>query len=160
MNIVTISVNGVEYKLKGEESKEYLNHIAKEVDEKIREMIALNKNLTVQSSSILLAINYCDQIHKLNKDKEELNDSIDKCNERIQSLIDENSELKNKIIHIENANQELELKNIKLEEEIDAYNTFLKEDGREMFFDNNEIQELEKEIEMLKETIKKMQIKT
>ncbi len=67
MNIVTINVNGVEYKLKGEESKEYLNSIAKEVDDKIKEMMALNTNLTLHSSSILLAINYCDQLHKLEK---------------------------------------------------------------------------------------------
>ncbi len=159
MNIVTISVNGVEYKLRGEESKEYLTQIAREVDDKIKDMIASNKNLTVNSSAILLSINYCDQVHKLNGEKESLNDSIDKCNERIQSLIDENSELKNKMINIENKNEELQIKNMKLEEEIEAYNTLLKEDNKDIFKDNNEIHELEKEIEMLKETIKKMQVK-
>lgn len=156
MNIVTISVNGVEYKLKGEESKEYMNSIAREVDDKLRDMIQANKNLTVNSSAILLAINYCDVVHKLNNEKDELSNSIDICNSKIQALIDENNDLKEKIIHIENAQQEVQLKNVKLEEEIEAYNTLLKEDKDSLFSDNNEIQELEKEIEILKETIKKM----
>ena len=57
MNIVTINVNGVEYKLKGEESKEYLNSIAKEVDDKIKEMMALKMDKlepTVSSGLFLL----------------------------------------------------------------------------------------------------------
>ena len=134
MNIVTINVNGVEYKLKGEESKEYLNSIAKEVDDKIKEMMALNTNLTLHSSSILLAINYCE----------------------IQSLIDENNELKERIIHIENENCEIKLKNENLEEEIEAYNIVLKDGNKDLFSNNNEIEELEKEIELLKHTVRKI----
>lgn len=156
MNIVTINVNGAEYKLKGEESKEYLNSIAKEVDDKIKEMMALNTNLTLHSSSILLAINYCDQLHKLENDKENLNNSIENCNFKIQSLIDENNELKERIIHIENENCEIKLKNENLEEEIEAYNIVLKDGNKDLFSNNNEIEELEKEIELLKHTVRKI----
>ena len=132
MNIVTINVNGIEYKLKGEESTEYLNDIAREVDEKIRDMISSNKNFTLQSSSVLLAINYCDQVRKLKCEQSELSDSIEKCNLKIQELINENSELKSKIIHIENENQQFQLKNGKLEEEIEAYNILLKEENQNL----------------------------
>lgn len=156
MNIVTINVNGIEYKLKGEESVEYLSDIAKEVDEKIREMLNLNKNFNLQSSAVLLAINYCDQIRKLKKEHLELDNMIDGCNSKIQNLIDENSDLKSKIIHIENENQSFKIKIGKLEEEIDAFNTFLKENKDELFPENNEVRELEKEIEILKDTIKKI----
>lgn len=156
MNIVTINVNGIEYKLKGEESAEYLSDIAKEVDEKIREMINLNKNFTLQSSAVLLAINYCDQVRKLKNEHLDLDNMIDGCNVKIQDLINENSELKSKIIHIENENQGFKIKIGKLEEEIEAFNTFLKEGKEELFPESNEIRELEKEIEILKSTIKKI----
>lgn len=155
MNIVNININGIEYRLKGDESSEYLNDIAQEVDSKIREMINSNKNFTMQSSSILLAMNYCDKNRKLNKEHERLNKNIDDCNLKIQSLIDENNELKNKIIHIENQNMELNLKNVKLEEEIEAYNTLLKEEKEVLFSENNEMMQMEKEIEVLKDTLKK-----
>ena len=156
MNIVTISINGNEYKLKGEESTEYLNDIAREVDERIREMLNSNKNFTLQSSAVLLAINYCDQIRKLKNKEMDLNDSIDKCNFKIQELIDENNNLKNEIIHIENKNQEIELQNKRLEEEIQAYNLLIEEDKDNIFSENNEMQELENEIEILKDTLKRV----
>lgn len=156
MNIVTISVNGIEYKLKGEESDEYLNEIANEVDLKIREMINVNRGLTLQSSSILLAINYCDKIKKLQNEQVNLSNTIDECNVKIQNLINENSELKSKIINIENQKQECDEKIKTLESEIEVYNDFLKEEKDELFSQNNEILELEKEIEILKDTIKKI----
>lgn len=156
MNIVTINVNGVEYKLKGEESTEYLNDIAREVDGKIRDMLTSNKNFTLQSSAILLAINYCDQIRKFKQEQSKLNNIIEKENLKTQDLINENNDLKNKIIHIENKNQEIKLKNDKLEEEIEAYNTLLQQDKQDLFFGINEMQELEKEIEILKDALKKM----
>lgn len=156
MNIVTININGVEYRLKGEESTEYLNEIAQEVDSKIREMINSNKNFNMQSSAVLLAMNYCDKIRKLNIEYLDLKKEIDNCNSKIQELIDENSELKNRIIHIENENIEFNLKNVKLEEEIEAYNTLLKEEREVLFSENNEMIELEKEIEILKDTLKKV----
>ena len=134
MNTITINVNGLEYKLRGEETTEYLSDIAREIDEKIREMINSNKNFTLQSSSILLSINYCDQNRK---------------------LIKENSDLKNKIVHIEKQNEEIILKNNKLEEEIKAYNILMKQEKENIFNDFNEVIELEKEIEILKETLKK-----
>lgn len=156
MNIVTINVNGIEYKLKGEESTEYLNDIAREVDGKIREMINLNKNFSLQSSAVLLAINYCDQIRKLKNEHLDFDNIIDECNVKIQNLIDENNELKNKIISIENENNGYKIKIGKLEEEIEAYNTFLKEENQDLFPESNELLELEKEIEILKDTIKKV----
>ncbi len=156
MNIITVNVNGVEYRLKGEESTEYLNDIAREVDDKIREMINSNRNFTMQSSAVLLSMNYCDRIRKLNDQYTTLIQDINNCNSKIQNLIDENSDLKNKILHIENQNTELNLKNGKLEEEIEAYDTLLKEEKDSIFNDNNEMIELEKEIEILKDTIKRL----
>ena len=156
MNIVTININGIEYKLKGEEPEEYLNNIAREVDDKIKEMMLKNTNLTIQSSSVLLALNYCDQLYKSKSEKEDLNNSIGSCNVKIQSLIDENNELKEKMIHIENENFEIKSINKKLEEEIEAYNIVLKENNKNIFLDNNEIKELEKDIELLKETIREL----
>ncbi len=156
MNIVTINVNGIEYKLKGEESSEYLTDIANEVDIKLRDMINSNKNLTLQSAAVLLSINYCDQIRKFKEEQYLLDSSIDDCNLKIRNLTDENSDLKDRVIHIENENLDLKSKNSKLEEEIDAYNILLKDEKDNIFSDNNEMKELEKEIEILKDTIKKL----
>lgn len=156
MNIITINVNGMEYKLKGEESPEYLNRIANEVDLKIREMIGANRGLTLQSAAVLLSINYCDKIKKLQNDQLTLTKTIDECNHKIQNLINENSELKSKVISVENQKIECDEKIKNLEEEIEVYNDFLKEEKDGLFSQNNEIIELEKEIEILKDTIKKL----
>ena len=154
MNIVTINVNGIEYKLKGDESTEYLNDIAGEVDEKMRGMVSSNRNFTIQSAAVLLSINYCDQLRKLKFEHTELNNNIEKSNLKIKSLTNESIELKNQIVHIENKNKELELKNRKLEEEIEAYDALIKEDKENIFCENNEMKELEKEIEMLRTALK------
>ncbi len=156
MNIVTINVNGIEYKLKGEESEEYLSDIANEVDIKLRDMIGANTNLTLQSAAVLLSINYCDQIRKLKEEQYALDNSIDVCNSKIRNLIDENSNLKDRVIHIENENVQFKSKISSLEEEIQAYNDLLKSEKQDMFSDSNEMKELEKEIEILKNTIRKL----
>ena len=156
MNIVTINVNGIEYKLKGEESTEYLNDISNEVDVKLRDMIGENKNLTLQSAAVLLSINYCDQIRKLKEQQYILDSSIDECNLKIRNLTDENSDLKDRVIHIENENLQFKSKISNLEEEIQAYNDLLKSEKEDLFSDNNEMRELEKEIEILKNTIRKL----
>lgn len=154
MNIVTINVNGIEYKLKGDESTEYLNDIAAEVDRRIRDMVNSNRNFTIQSAAVLLAINYCDQFRKLKFEYEELKNNIEKSNHKIKTLTNESIENKNRIVHIENKNKEMELKNRKLEEEIEAYDALMKEEKGNIFLENNEMKELEKEIEMLRTALK------
>ena len=154
MNIVIININGIEYKLKGDESTEYLNDIAGEIDGKIREMLNSNRNFSSQSAAVLLSINYCDQLRKLNFEHRELKNNIEKSNIKVKALTNENIEINNKIVHIENENKELELKNRKLEEEIEAYDTLIKEEKENIFCENNEMKELEKEIEMLRIALK------
>lgn len=94
MNTVTITINGMDYNLKGRESSEYLQKLAKYVDEKVRNIMANNAKLSTTAAATLVALNIADELYK--------------ADEKIEVLLSKNKELESEFNNFKNNNSELE----------------------------------------------------
>lgn len=126
MNTVTITINGMEYNLKGRESADYLQRLAKYVDEKVKNIMGNNSKLSTTAAATLVALNIADELYK--------------ADEKIEGLLTKNKELEDEFNNFKNNNVELEA---------------LKEEFNKLMEENNllkkEIEDNHKEIEKLKE---------
>lgn len=123
MNIITITINGMEYNLKGEEKEEYLRTIGNYVDKKIKNILENNERLSTSDASILTAINVTDDMFKLGSENEKLADSIELMEKKIASFEEVERKLKSEIENANIRNEELlkkieELKNNNSSDEI------------------------------------------
>lgn len=128
MNVVTVTINGVEYKLKGNENLEYLKEIADHVDNRVRYILRSNDKLDTCSASILTAINCVDEMLKMEMDIENLKKDI-KEEEEKQALKDkEIRELNKNLKLLQGYNDELlnRLENDKKETELKEKNEEVK----------------------------------
>lgn len=71
-NRVTVVIYGQEYTIKGDESKEYVENVARYVDRKMRQIGQKSPQLTLPKVAILTALNIADELHKLQQDYEAL----------------------------------------------------------------------------------------
>ena len=94
MNTVSININGMDYNLKVRESAEYLQKLAKYVDEKVRNIMANNAKLSTTAAATLVALNIADELYK--------------ADEKIEVLLSKNKELESEFNNFKNNNSELE----------------------------------------------------
>lgn len=71
-NRVRVDIFGQEYHLRGEESPEYLNELAHNVDDKMKEIAKSYPRLDTQRVAVLAAVTFLDQWMRLRKEYEEL----------------------------------------------------------------------------------------
>lgn len=86
MNIITVKINGMEYNLRGEENNEYLQMVAKYVDNKINSLMSKNNKISRPDATILAAINLGDEVFK-NKE------SFERANENHKNAVNEQKKL-------------------------------------------------------------------
>ena len=89
---ITVNINGVDYNLKGKESEEYLRDIASYVDERIKEVLAKNKMLSISQASVLAAVNITDILYKTDDELRniaKLKNSIEKENLALNKSLEE-----------------------------------------------------------------------
>ena len=134
MNAVTVKINGVEYNLKGEENKEYLEEVALSVDNKIKEIMRCNEKLDTYSAAVLTALNTVDESYKIKEKIEEHKEKLLSKDEVIKKLNSEIQDFKDQLKILQGYNEEL---------------------LKKLASDRNEIviREKEKEVESLKEQI-------
>lgn len=84
-----VRIFGNKYTLVGNETEEYINKIAQDVD-KMMHKIAQNPDLKPIKVSVLAAVNFCDEYHKATS-------SLENANEEMKKYKDEIEELKKKI---------------------------------------------------------------
>jgi cell division protein ZapA len=110
MNVINVTINGMEYNLKGEENEEYLHKVARHVDKKLKGIMKGNPKLSVSSAAVLTAINTTDDMFKCDEAYEELQQDMDKQISRVNSLEQEIESLKKQLKYLEDYNSELALK--------------------------------------------------
>lgn len=84
-----VRIFGNKYTLVGNETEEYINKIARDVDSMMQK-IAQNPDLKPIKVSVLSAVNFCDEYHKATS-------SLKNANEEMKKYKDEIEELKKKI---------------------------------------------------------------
>lgn len=135
MNTVTVTINGVEYNLKGEENEEYLLQVASYVDRKLKGILDTNSKLGVASAAILTAINTTDEFIKINSKAEEIEKKYENSLQNEKRLNEQIESLNKQLRIIEELNSELQKKS-------------------KNRIDDSKIKEKDKEILKLKEEIK------
>lgn len=73
MNKVSVSIQGLEFSLRGEESAEHLREVGRQVDQRLGAMLSTNRKLSMSSAAILTLCNLVDEeIKEEARHKEEL----------------------------------------------------------------------------------------
>lgn len=137
MGSVSVTINGQEYNLKGNENEEYLHKIAAYVDGKIQSIMESNSSLSISSAVVLTALNAADEMFKIKheyddtigqiaifKEKEnELTERINALEEKVSNLVKEKDILEQtaeKYIE-ESAKLRSENKELKFQTQTDKY---------------------------------------
>lgn len=94
MKTVSVKINGLEYNLKGKEDEEYLLNVAGYVDSKIREISSSRQNLGSTSIAVLAALNIADELYKVDGEAVELEKKKNSLEERHQTLKERIKELR------------------------------------------------------------------
>ncbi|MBS7020876.1 MAG: cell division protein ZapA [Firmicutes bacterium] len=108
MATVTVTINGVEYNLKGHEDGEYLKKVAEYVEEKTQEMATKNNKLSALGVLSLSALNIADELFKGNDEYNQLIDYYEKVKSELEKSKKEIEDLK-----------ELEGESVSLKEKLD-----------------------------------------
>ena len=109
---VTVRIFGTDYILKGEESEEYINNIAFNVDKMMRE-ISANPLMKPLQVAVLTACNFCDEYTKA---KEKLDEALEEKSNYVASrnkfngIAEENRFLKEEIASLKE-----QISNLKIE---------------------------------------------
>ena len=94
---VPFAVAGTEFMIQTEEEPEYIYNLAKAVDEKISVYLRMGSKVSLSMSSILTAMEYCDEYTKAKADVENLRSQIRSYIDEAQNKADENEKLKKEI---------------------------------------------------------------
>ncbi len=94
MATVTVTINGVEYNLKGHEDGEYLKKVAEYVEEKTQEMATKNNKLSALGVLSLSALNIADELFKGNDEYNQLIDYYEKVKSELEKSKKEIEDLK------------------------------------------------------------------
>lgn len=99
---VTVRIFGTDYILCGNESEEYINNVAFNVDKMMRELSA-NPLIKPLQIAVLTACNFCDEYMKSkekNEDAEKAQANYEKLRNRYNGLAEENKFLKEEIANL------------------------------------------------------------
>lgn len=110
MNVINVTINGMEYNLKGKESEEYLHKVARHVDKKLQGILKGNSKLSASSAAVLTALNCADDMFKCDAAYEELQQEMDKHKAVENTLRQEIESLKKQLKFLEEYNAELQQK--------------------------------------------------
>lgn len=131
---VPFAVAGTEFMIQTEEEPEYIQNLAKAVDEKISVYLRMGSKVSLSMSSILTAMEYCDEYTKTRADVENLRGQIRTYIEEAQSTADENEKLKKELVQadaseklraLEDENYQLRQQIGKLVEQISKDDSYL-----------------------------------
>lgn len=98
---VRLKICGSQFVITADESEQYIQKIAKMVDERVKYLDDSNPKLSLQMATIVAALNYCDQLEKERVITRELIKKADECERiardstlRLNKLLTENEQLK------------------------------------------------------------------
>lgn len=98
---VRLKICGSQFVITADESEQYIQKIAKMVDERVKYLDDSNPKLSLQMATIVAALNYCDQLEKERVITRELIKKADECETiardstlRLNKLLTENEQLR------------------------------------------------------------------
>ena len=85
-NKLTVKINGQEYTITSEESREYMLGVADLVDKTMQQIQKTNPELSTSMTAVLTALNLADDYIRLRRSDEALTKNIVRYTERIKAL--------------------------------------------------------------------------
>lgn len=110
MNMITVRINGVDYKLKGEENEQYLHKVASYVDRKMKNITGSNIKLSTTAAAVLTAVNVVDDLFKCDTAYSELIKKVEELEKTEEELLKKAEILNKQIIDLEDENKSLKSK--------------------------------------------------
>lgn len=107
-NRVKLKITGSEFVIIADERSEYIQKIAKTVDNRINELAENDPKLSTSMATILAALNYCDELEKERKITKELLERIDKAEEAAKTALENLADFSMKAEKLRVENQRLE----------------------------------------------------
>ena len=153
---VQVIIGGKQYTICGYESRDYLQHIANHINEKLREFEKQDtyNRLDMNMKNVLLAINLSDDYFKAQKLAEEnkqqqgeVEQEMFRMKHEIVSRDEEMKALKDKLKETEEKLSELEKKNIRMETEIQQKTQEIEKNTQELEKKTKELEEKNKELQ-------------
>ena len=89
-NATTVEIFGREYKIRGVADEQYIQKIAKYVDEKMREVSTGSSLPSQDRLAILAALNIADELFQERKQSAETYSNIEQKTHRLISILDQN----------------------------------------------------------------------
>jgi len=86
LNKLTVKINGQEYTLTSEETREYMLSVADLVDKKMRQVAQNDPGLSTSRIAVLASLNLADENIRLKHSNDALTKSIVRYTERIKAL--------------------------------------------------------------------------
>ncbi|HEC97137.1 MAG TPA: cell division protein ZapA [Nitrospirae bacterium] len=88
MGSVEVNILGQRYRIKGDAPDEYIQELARFVDEKIREIYDKSPNTVPLRAAILSALDIADELYRYRREQEDLTKGIEKKTEQLVRLFD------------------------------------------------------------------------
>ena len=70
MESITVTIFGESYTVKSEESRDYIEEVARFVDSQMKEVAGSGKVIPTDKIAILTALNIADQLHKYQRERD------------------------------------------------------------------------------------------
>ncbi|GMT47698.1 MAG: cell division protein ZapA [bacterium] len=88
MGSVEVNILGQRYRIKGDAPDEYIQELARFVDERIRAIYDKDQNTVPLKATILAALDIADELYRYRKEQEDLTKGIEKKTEQLVRLFD------------------------------------------------------------------------
>lgn len=124
MNKLIVRINGHEYTMVGNESKDYLIKVADYVDEQMQVIIKANPKLSTTMAAVLTSLNIADELFKCSYELDEVNSKYKK---PLQDLDDANTTVSDLRTSIDSKESKIESLKSKIEIYIEEINNLKKE---------------------------------
>ena len=128
-NRLTVTINGRMYTLVSEESGEYMEELAKHVNEKVSEVKRNHNSLLGERPIVLAALNICDEYYKAELGGKGL---IDKIQKKYEDVVAENKQLRS-IVN----DSDFEIDIVSLRHQLDSAKKEIEELKRKLNGSNN-----------------------
>jgi len=88
MGSVEVNILGQRYRIKGDAPDEYIQELARFVDERIRKIYDKGPNTVPLKAAILAALDIADELYRYRKEQEDLTRGIEKKTEQLVRLFE------------------------------------------------------------------------
>jgi len=86
---IKVEIYNQSYNIRGDGNNDYIQHLAKFVDEKMRDIASTTATVDTLRVAILAALNISDELHQLRKRHEQLDNTVGERSSQCSAMLDQ-----------------------------------------------------------------------